>query len=87
MGGVTIIEDQTVAQLAAAGGGAVLRVEGAPLVGVKPLRRAAKKLRDALYGKRLAAPLLVMVGQQRTATLFRNPDVSTRCLVLRYLYY
>jgi hypothetical protein len=84
MGGVAILEDMQAGQMAAASGGATLRSEGAPMAAFKSLRRPAARLHQALQSKHLVAPLLVMVGQQRVATLFRNPDVIFHTFVAHF---
>jgi THO complex subunit 2 len=76
MGGVEVFDTMSDAQVLASAGGETLRLYAAPTPSMRLLKRAGSKLRSVLINRKLAIPLLVLVAQQRVATLYATPRVA-----------
>jgi hypothetical protein len=62
----------TDSQVQALAGSELLKQESSPIPMARNLKKPSARLRDALLSSHLAAPLLILIAQQRGLILFNN---------------
>lgn len=87
MGGIESVEELSEAQLDAQAAGLYLRLEVMGSAAMKAQRKSSQKLFQALVeGERLVLPLWILLGQQRSNTIFQSPpEISAHLKLLSTL--